>query len=463
MPPRIVVAISSRWTFCEEDYLLPRVEKVRETSARSTILIVDDIPSNITILAEVLEKQHDVSVATNGPDALDIINKKPPDLILLDVVMPGMDGYEICEQLKAQESTREIPVIFVTAKNDPWDESKGLELGAVDFITKPVRPQIVKARVKTHLELKKQKDILKSYTQKLEQRVEDRTHELQVTINLLSQEIDERKLAEQTAVRNARLASLGTLAAGVAHEINNPNNAIGFASATLIRLWQDFIPHLNEYRKMNGEFHVCGLEVDEGMETMSSLVVEVGKNTKRIASIVTNLKQMTRGNLENLEQKVDVNTALKSAVEILKNVIKNNTDHFSMDLGEDLPPIKGNTQQLEQVFINLIQNALESLPNRKKGVEIITAKHPKQQNNIAVHIQDHGVGINGEYMDLITKPFYTTKGDEGGTGLGLSISKTILNNHRGSLTFKSKPEEGTTATVQLPIASSHDEEDHDEW
>ncbi len=385
---------------------------------------------------------------------MNIVATQPPDLILLDILMPGMDGYEVCRRLKSNESSRNIPIIFITAKNDPWDEPKGLGLGAVDFLTKPVLPQIVQARIHTHLELKKQQDLLEQYNQQLERRIKERTQELSETINLLSQQIEERKLAEETAVRNARLASLGTLAAGVAHEINNPNNAINFAAATITRLWGDFITHLNEFRQANGDFAVCGLEADEAMQTMSDLVAELGKNSQRIAAIITNLKHMARGDMENLDQDVDVNAALTSAVEILRNTIKKHTDGFSMELMEEPPIIKGNVQQLEQVFINLIQNALESLP-RRDGKVTVSTRQAENHNGVCVIVRDEGVGINAEQLDLITKPFFTTKGDSGGTGLGLSIAKTILNNHRCALEFTSTPGEGTVATVCLPMEATH--------
>ncbi|MBF0195058.1 MAG: response regulator [Magnetococcales bacterium] len=419
---------------------------------KAKILIVDDIPGNILVLAEILDENYDVAVATSGKQALEITAKEQPDLILLDIVMPEMDGYEVCTRIKQDSVSKDIPIIFITAKNAPWDESKGLGLGAVDFLTKPIRPQIVKARVKTHIELKKQKDGLKDSAKKLEKQVLDRTMELQDTINLLSNEVEDRKLAEQTAVRNARLASLGTLAAGVAHEINNPNNAIGFAAATLTRLWQEFIPHLNEYKQANKDIDICSISIEEAIETISTLVLEVGNNSKRIAAIVTNLKQMTKGDTENLEQKVDINKALQSAVAILDNVIKKHTNHLTMELYKDLQPIRGNIHQLEQVFINVIQNALESLPNKDKKVIISTKKgHGKNHNSAIVVVQDEGIGINSNYLDMITRPFYTTKGDDGGTGLGLSISKTILNNHHGTIQFKSQPKKGTNAIIKLPI------------
>ena len=127
---------------------------------RQKILIVDDTPTNIQILNEVLQGDYDIFFATNGPDGIFIAQREIPDLILLDIMMPEMDGYEVCSEIKSDPRTRLIPVIFITAMSDEEDEAKGLELGAIDYITKPVSPPIVKARVKNHLELKRHRDAL---------------------------------------------------------------------------------------------------------------------------------------------------------------------------------------------------------------------------------------------------------------------------------------------------------------
>ncbi|MBF0233562.1 MAG: response regulator, partial [Desulfamplus sp.] len=173
---------------------------------KQIILIIDDSPSNIKIMNEILKEDYIITVATNGERAmssLEINNfsqtdpfdeKRPlPDIILLDIVMPGMDGYEVCRQIKKNKSTSDIPIIFITSKDDIEDEEKGFQMGAVDYITKPVSPSIVKARIKTHLLLKKQRDLLQNSISVLQHRTELLLHK----------------------------AELGMLAAGLAHDINN--------------------------------------------------------------------------------------------------------------------------------------------------------------------------------------------------------------------------------------------------
>ena len=173
-----------------------------------TLLIVDDIPENITTLAGILRDSYRVIFATNGPDAFEVLKQQDVDLILLDIMMPEMDGYEVCRCLKADSLTREIPVIFVTAMGESSDETHGLEVGAVDYLSKPCHPGIVRLRVQLHLERHNQHLAL-------ERLVRERTAELESANALLQEE-------RQWAIETEKMASLGRMVAGFAHEINTP-------------------------------------------------------------------------------------------------------------------------------------------------------------------------------------------------------------------------------------------------
>ncbi len=151
---------------------------MEQTENKPVLLIVDDTPDNITLLCSLLGGQYKNKVATNGPKALQIAFADPPDLILLDIMMPGMDGYEVCRQLKENPKTADIPVIFLTAKSQEDDETRGFELGAVDYITKPIAPPILMARVHTHLSLKQARSVLAHQNEFLEGQVEERTQQL---------------------------------------------------------------------------------------------------------------------------------------------------------------------------------------------------------------------------------------------------------------------------------------------
>ena len=164
---------------------------------KSTILIVDDTPDNIFVLNNLLKDEYKTKIANNGEKALRIASSdSPPDLILLDIMMPEMDGYEVCKRLKAEEITRDIPVIFLTAKTQMDDEQKGLELGAVDYITKPISPPILITRVKTHLQLKKTTDLLKNQNIILEEKVEARTRQLATMNQSMTRFVPEEFLKE---------------------------------------------------------------------------------------------------------------------------------------------------------------------------------------------------------------------------------------------------------------------------
>jgi putative two-component system response regulator len=151
---------------------------VAQTEERAVILIVDDTADNITLLTSLLGSLYKNKVATNGPKALQIAFKTPPDLVLLDIMMPGMDGYSVCKELKANPVTRDVPVIFLTAKAQEDDEMRGFELGAVDYITKPISPPILMARVATHLALQQAQKNLVRHNEELEAEVEARTRQL---------------------------------------------------------------------------------------------------------------------------------------------------------------------------------------------------------------------------------------------------------------------------------------------
>ncbi len=153
--------------------------------SKCTVLVVDDTETNVDILVEALDDSYDVSVALDGETALEIVDDSPPDLILLDIMMPGIDGFKVCQLIKSKESTKEIPIIFLTAMNDLESKTKGFELGAVDFVTKPFEIMEVKARVKTHLSLKVAKESLKNQNAILEEMVAERTRELEETKEII--------------------------------------------------------------------------------------------------------------------------------------------------------------------------------------------------------------------------------------------------------------------------------------
>ena len=268
---------------------------------------------------------------------------------------------------------------------------------------------------------------------------------------VIATDVTEKRNLETQSLRNARLASIGVLAAGVAHEINNPNNAIQFNASLVSRAWNDITPILNEYYEDNGDFALGGLAFSEARDTLPKLLSEVTHNTQRIQRIVGNLKHMARQDAGELSESVDIQQVLEATVMLLHNQIQKHTDVCNLEVPDDLPMIKGNSQQLEQVFINILLNALQSLPDRKRGV-YISAVYDADEQIISIRVRDEGQGVSERDIGRLTEPFFTTRTDTGGTGLGLSISRSIIEKHGGNLGFESIQDAGTRVTIRLPVS-----------
>ncbi|MCM8625371.1 ATP-binding protein [Accumulibacter sp.] len=264
-------------------------------------------------------------------------------------------------------------------------------------------------------------------------------------------DITENRKLQWQAIRSARLASLGVLSAGIAHEINNPNHAILANSSLLARIWHDALPILDEYALEQGDFLLAGLGFAEAREVIGRGMQEIGENAKRIQKIVSNLKHLGKQDRGHMDEAADIGRILQAVVTLLDARIRKHTGAFSLKLPDQLPLVRGNVQQLEQVFINVIVNALEALPDRSRGVEVSACDDPAA-GRIIVQVRDQGKGISEAAMAQIGEPFFTTKAETGGTGLGLSISSSIVERHGGALRFESSPTQGTTVSIDLPVS-----------
>jgi polar amino acid transport system substrate-binding protein len=248
----------------------------------------------------------------------------------------------------------------------------------------------------------------------------------------------------------SKMVALGTLVSGVAHEVNNPNNFIMLNTPILKEAWDNAMPILEKYYEENGDFILGGMKYTDMRENIPSLFSGISDGAERIKHIVDELKNYVRDRSADLTQSVDINEVIKSSVSLLSNMIKNSTNHFSIEYDNKVPSIRGNFQRLEQVMINLVQNACQALPDSQKGI-FISARFDKERSNITVSVRDEGSGIHSETLDHITDPFFTTKYDSGGVGLGLSISSKIIEEHGGTLNFKSEIGAGTTVEIKLPV------------
>ena len=266
---------------------------------------------------------------------------------------------------------------------------------------------------------------------------------------VIATDVTEKRNLEQQTLRNARLASIGVLSAGVAHEINNPNNSIQFNASLVSRAWKEITPILNEYYLENGDFAMGGLPFSEVRETFPKLLSDISDNSERIRRIVLNLKHMARQDEGEYDQLIDIQQVLETAMMILHNQIQKHTDSCLLNIPEGLPRLRGNSQQLEQVFINVLLNALQSLTERTQGVQIDVIHRPESQC-VDIEVQDQGRGVSEPNIGRLTEPFFTTRKETGGTGLGLSISRSIMEKHGGKLLFESKAGEGTKVTICIP-------------
>lgn len=267
---------------------------------------------------------------------------------------------------------------------------------------------------------------------------------------------EEAKILQSKLIQANKMTSLGTLASGLAHEINNPNNFIMSNTQIMQQVWAGALDILLDYYEQKGDFSLGGLSFSEAKEVVPKLLRDTIEGSRRIKYITGNLKEYSRPKNEQTFTPISINKVLEFSISILSNQIKKYTDAFCYEPGEGIPFFNGNFQQLEQVFINLVQNALQALPDKAHGVQVVTF-YDKKDQSIVVKIKDEGVGMNPKILDRITDPFFTTKQDQGGTGLGLYISYSIIKAHQGVLEYESQPGAGTTVTVKIPLSPKKEE------
>ncbi|BAY27715.1 response regulator receiver sensor signal transduction histidine kinase [Calothrix sp. NIES-2100] len=417
-----------------------------ETNARTgTILVVDDNPTNIQVLFDILsEIGYRVAIAKSGEAALQRLQSYQPDIILLDVMMPGIDGFETCQRLKAESATREIPVIFMTALSDTVDKVKGLSLGAVDYITKPIQHEEALARIRVHLQLHNSQKVL-----------EQRTSEL-------SQALDNLKQTQMHLVQSEKMSSLGQLVAGLAHEINNPVNFIYGNLKPAEEHIQDLITFVSLYQECHPQPHpkiqawMEEVDVEYVAEDLPKLLNSLKLGSDRIRQLVLSLRNFSR--LDESELKpADIHAGIDSTLLILQHRLKASPEHPTIQVIKDygkLPMVECYPSQINQVVMNLLSNAIDALEeSRVNSTPKITIRTCVTNNNwITIAIADNGIGISEEIRSQLFDPFFTTKPIGKGTGLGLSISYQIITQkHNGKIYCYSTPGQGTEFIVEIPV------------
>lgn len=408
--------------------------------SKERILIVDDSPTIRRCFSRQLSTRYDCIEAASFMDALDQLRENNIAVVLADIHMPGISGVELLR--KIVEKYPDTSVIMVSGLDRPRVALDTMRLGAFDYLSKPCDPYLLELTVERALEHRSLLRNAARYKADLEAR----------NIELAAGKLELERLQGQI-VQNAKMASLGQLAAGIAHELNNP---VGFVYGNLdlidnairnlvclLRFYDALDLSEAVIKKASALKDEFDYEVTLG--DLPSIISDCREGTERIRDIVQNLRTFSR--LDEAEFKdVDIHEGIDSTLRILSQYFSNGRIQLVRKYA-DLPLIEGFSGQLNQVWMNLLANAAQAVGSRDGEIRI-TTRH--SGNSVCISIKDTGDGINPEHLERIFDPFYTTKPVGEGTGLGLSISFSIIERHRGRIEVESEVSKGTTVTVTLP-------------
>ena len=374
------------------------------------ILVVDDESINREVLGALLAGDgHSVLEANSGLEALEVIARTPVDLVLLDVVMPGIGGFETCRRIRDEMGLLTLPVVFVTGLEDRDSRVQGKAIGGDDFLTKPVDPVEVSVRVRNLLRVKAYHDLLARQKE------------------ILEQELD---LAREQVLRADRLATLGTLAAGVGHELTNVATALkGALDYTRRRAEQGSAPSEDDLQILD--------RASEHVRTHARQLLDLGRPGPQYAEVV------------------DLREVLASTVQMLR--VAGKTKILQVEL--ELPPapvlVEVNRTRIEQVVVNLVINAADAVSAAKKRDKRVWVRMADPgSGRVRVCIEDNGCGIPKDKLAAVFEPYYTTKAAGLGTGLGLSVVASIVESYAGSVVLTSEEGRGTKACFDLPTKVS---------
>jgi signal transduction histidine kinase len=389
------------------------------------VLIADDRPTTRYMLNKNLtEWGYDVVEATNGNEAWKLLHMEPfPRIAILDWIMPGIDGVEICKKLQLEKTLPFIYTILLTSKKNREDLVYALENGAHNFQSKPFSPAELRSHLNVAKRLIEADDKLKQYAMQMEKLAEIRAKQL---------------------IHADRLATLGTLAAGITHEISSPITYVAANSELALNHWHKIRFFLEEIVSSNPD---QSNNILKSMNKIDKALDRIANGSNRIITIIRGISSFSRKESVQKEP-ININDCIDVALQLCLNQLK----YFitvKKSYTQDIPEIWGNPHQIEQVFVNLISNAAHAMNPFKEGT--LTISSTISDNEVQVNITDTGPGISDSVINNIWDPFFTTKPEEKGTGLGLSICKEIISRHGGNIWVKNSPDNGACFTISLPL------------
>ncbi|KJU85200.1 membrane protein containing Signal transduction response regulator, receiver region [Candidatus Magnetobacterium bavaricum] len=387
-------------------------DRHRETTeAQYSVLIVDDEANNRQLLRQILEDKYRLLFAANGSTALEIVAKARPDMILLDIMMPAMDGYETCRRLKSVAETSDIPVIFISALSDITDKVNAFNSGGVDYIPKPFQGAEVISRIDTHLKL--------YHLQRfLEERVEE--------------EVNKRRQDEQMLIQQSRMAAMGEMLSMIAHQWRQPLASIA---------------------SIAGDMEVALMLDDINKDDFSNALNDINAQAQHLSKTINDFRHFFNP-MKNKED-IYLDSIINHAMIIMKNSLEYNSITLEIDCSITTS-IRTYANEITQVLLNVIKNAQEAILKRQTQKPVITITCKDDDGFVSLDIQDNAGGIAEDIIGKIFNPYFTTKNEANGTGLGLYMSKMIIERHcSGELSVKNMGQ-GACFTIRLPYKTEEE-------
>jgi two-component system, NtrC family, sensor kinase len=406
--------------------------KEEPTQGLPSVLVADDDVTTCKMLETLLYRWGYKPIpVSNGSNALDVLcSENAPNLAILDWVMPGMDGIEVIRKVRCMPNRNYTYMLLLTGRQEAGALVEGLRSGADDFVFKPFDASELQSRLAIGARIVNLEKQLREYAHNMEELATERAAQL---------------------IHADRLSSLGTMAAGMAHEINNPATAISSNLQLLEKIWGHLNPGLEYLETHAGEAGVDASQTAFCRTEMPGLISSSLSSLKRISKIVQSLKLYARKRSPEF-QRCDINACIREALDLCAGPYKHNIQ-IQTALGHDLAAFFGDPQGMEQVIVNLVINAADAMGEMGGGtLRIATLQINEHQ--IEARIEDDGPGFSPEMQARLFTPFFTSKPAGKGTGLGLPICQSIIESFGGTIYASNRPEGGACFTISLPVMPS---------